>query len=47
MARHQVWDQNGNLIIDEEEEDIITEPSPEERIAALEEALLALLDRGA
>jgi hypothetical protein len=43
VARNQLWDQGGNLIIDEEMPDEVIEPTPEERIDALENALLALM----
>jgi hypothetical protein len=43
MARNQVWDSNGNLILDEEVTDEVKEPTTEERTYALENALLAIL----
>jgi hypothetical protein len=43
MARNQVWDGEGNLIEDVEVPDEIKEPTEEERIKSLENALLALL----
>ena len=43
MARNQVWDSEGNLIVDDEVPDEIAEPTAEERLKSLENALLALL----
>jgi hypothetical protein len=43
MARNQLWDSNGNLIVDEEVDDEVQNPTTEDRITSLEDALLALL----
>jgi len=43
MAKNQVWDGQGNLIVDDEVPDEIAEPTAEERLKSLENALLALL----
>ena len=43
MARNQVWDGEGNLIVDDEVPDEIAEPTAEERLKSLENVLLALL----